>query len=102
MADTMRETAPGVWKLRAYVGRKPNGQPIQISKTVHTGDVRPGSGRRAADRALAKLVSEVDSGKLTGGTVTVKDLRARYLDHCKATGKQATTLREYRRIAEKT
>jgi len=71
LKGTKTEVAPGVWRLRVYAGRRPNGTPIQITKTVRTGDGRPGSGARAADRTLAKMVAEVDNGKRASGTITV-------------------------------
>lgn len=89
-----------MWRLRVYVGRDAKGQPVQRSKTVRTGDGRPGSGVREADRELAKLVSEVAKGNLATGTETVGELLDRFLEHAEAIGRSPTTLKEYRRIAE--
>jgi hypothetical protein len=54
---------------------------------------------RAADKALAKLVTDVDSGKVRSGAEPVGDLLDRFLEHCEATGKSATTMMGYRKIA---
>ncbi len=32
------EITPGAWKLRVYAGRRPNGTPIQVTKTVHAAE----------------------------------------------------------------
>jgi integrase len=69
---------------------------MQRSKTVRSGDGRPGSGVREAERELAKPVSEVAKGNLATGTETVGEL----LEHAEAIGRSPTTLKEYRRIAE--
>jgi len=59
------EIRPGVWRLRVYAGRRANGTPIQISRTLVSpeaakGRTRPGDGTRLADRELAKMVAKVD------------------------------------------
>lgn len=51
MAGSKRERSPGVWELRVYLGDR-----RQVSRT-HRGD------ERSADRALARLVVEVDDGE---------------------------------------
>jgi integrase len=48
----MKERSPGVWWLRAYVGRNSAGKPVQISRTVR-------GSKRLAQAELAKLVTEV-------------------------------------------
>jgi hypothetical protein len=90
----MQEVRPGVWRLRVYAGRRPNGSPIQVRKTVY-------GGVRIAERELAKLVNSVDSGKIVADVGTFGELLDRWLEHCEALGRSPTTLREYRRIAEK-
>jgi integrase len=101
MRGTKTEVRPGVWRLRVYAGRGPNGSPIQVARTVETGDGKSGSGSRLADRELAKIVAEVSNGSKPTGTETVGDLLARWLDHCDSQGRSPTTIREYRRIADK-
>ncbi len=100
MKGTKTEIAPGVWRLRVYAGRRPNGAPIQISKTVHTGDGRRGSGARPADRALAKMVAEVDSGNRASGATTVNQLLDQWLEHCEVVGRSPTTVRKYRLMSD--
>jgi len=99
---TKTEVAPGVWRLRVYVGRSSNGNPIQVTKTVRTGGDRPGSGARTADRALAKMVAEVDGGNRSTGGTTVNKLLDQWLEHCEAVGRSPTTVRKYHEIAERT
>jgi integrase len=91
---TRTEVAPGKWRLRVYVGRKPDGSPIQVSRTIH-------GGVRAADRELASMVSAATKGKLSGGTETVQQLLDLWLEHCEEQGRSPTTIREYSRIADK-
>jgi integrase len=54
---TMRERSLGSWQLRAFAGADPaTGKPRQFSRTFH-------GGQRAAKKALATLVAEVDAGR---------------------------------------
>jgi hypothetical protein len=54
MAGSMRERAPGVWELRVFLGRDPvSGRKEWTSRTFH-------GSRRGAERALARLVAELD------------------------------------------
>jgi integrase len=101
MKGTKTEVAPGVWRLRVYAGRRASGTPIQITKTVHAGDGRPGSGARTADRALAKMVAELDSGNRATGAMTVNQLLDQWLEHCAAVGRSPTTVRKYHYIADR-
>ncbi len=100
MQGTKDEVSAGVWRLRVYLGRNAKGQPIQRSETVRTGDGRPGSGVREADRQLARMVAEVAKGNTATGTETVGHLLDRFLEHAESIGRSPTTLREYRRIAD--
>lgn len=104
---TKSEVRPGVWRLRVYAGRRPNGTPIQITKTIITpeaakGTAKPGDGTRLADRELAKMIAKVTKGEIATGTETVDQLLDLWLAHAESIGRSPTTLREYRRIAEKT
>jgi integrase len=99
---TKQELAPGVWKLRVYAGRRPNGNPIQITKTVRVeskGTPKRGAGVRFADQELAKLVADVERGQIVEGSETVSTLLDLWLGHCELQGRSPTTLREYRRLA---
>jgi integrase len=94
MRGTKTEIAPGKWRLRVYIGRRPDGSPIQVSRTVY-------GGVRAADRELASMVSAASKGKLNGGSESVQQLLDFWVEHCEDQGHSPTTIREYRRIAEK-
>jgi integrase len=99
---TKREVAPGVWRLRVYVGRNANGFPVQRSKTIRVPDKNPkaGAGKRLAERGLANMIAEVNKGNTAGGTETVGDLLDRFLEHSESLGRSPTTLRKYRSIAD--
>jgi integrase len=101
MKGTKTEISPGVWRLRVYVGRKPNGTPIQMQKVVRAPVAKPGAGVRLADGELAKMVAKAGTGKLPPTSGTVEQLVRAWLEHAEAQGRAATTLAEYRRIAEK-
>jgi len=98
---TKTEVSPGVWRLRVYVGRRANGTPIQITKTIHAPgeNPKPGAGSRLADSELAKMVSKGDTAT---GTNTVGELLTEWLAHCKSLGRSPTTMREYQRLTEQT
>jgi len=102
---TKTEIRPGVWRLRVYAGRRPNGTPIQVAKTFTSpdaakGKAKRGAGTRLADRELAKMVAAVAKGGVPTGTETLGQLLDRWLAHCETIGRSPTTLREYRRLVD--
>jgi integrase len=103
MTGTKMEIAPGVWRLRVFVGRNAKGNPVQRSKTIRVGGTnpKPGAGTRLADAELAKMVAEANKGNTATGAETVGELLDLFLDHAVSQGRSPTTLREYRRIADK-
>ncbi len=71
---TMRERSPGHWQLRAYAGSDPvSGKPRQATRTFKGGE-------RAAAKALAALVTEVEAGTFHPTTVTVSQLLDYWLE----------------------
>jgi integrase len=101
---TKTEVAPGVWRLRVYVGRNAKGFPVQRSKTIRVGGAnpKPGAGVRLADRELANMIAEANRGGTATGAETVSDLLEQFLEHAETVRhRSATTLREYRRITDK-
>jgi integrase len=100
MKGTKTEVSPGVWRLRVYVGRRPNGAPIQVTKTVRAPIAKQGAGVRIADKELAVMVAKASRGKLTTGTDTLRQIIEDYFVRCDLEGRSPTTMREYRRIAE--
>jgi len=78
---TERPVGSGAWRLRAYVGRDAlTNRPIQVTRTF--------SGTEpAARKALAKLVTDVESGKFDRTRATVGELLDRWLAHVESTGK---------------
>jgi integrase len=84
---------PGRWRVRVYAGRE-DGKVRWVSRTVI-------GGKRAAQSALANLVTDVDSGRLVPGhPMSVGELLDRWLDDV-GPHRSAYTLREYRRMADK-
>lgn len=68
----------GAWRLQVYAGRDATGKRRQVSRTVHAPDTR--DGRREAERALARLVVEVDAGAARPSeAMTVDELLARWV-----------------------
>ena len=102
MRGTKTEIAPGVWRLRVYVGRRTNGSPVQRSRTIRAPEKspKPGAGTRLADRELAKMVADAERGIGSPQTITVGTLLDRFLEHATAIGRSPTTLKEYTRIVE--
>jgi integrase len=84
------------------VGRNAKGNPVQRSKTIHTGDknAKPGAGTRLADRELANMIAEANKGNTATGTETVSDLLDQFIEHAASIGRSPTTLRKYRSIVE--
>lgn len=102
----MKEIRPGVWALRVYVGRNAHGAPVQRRRLVDSGKGKAGAGVREARTVLAKMHTEVQENggtkRVTTKGLTVAKLLDRYIGHCEQQDKSPTTVREYRRIAEKT
>jgi integrase len=96
----MTEVRPGVWRLRVYAGRRANGTPIQIRKTVEAKDARPGAGKRLAERELATMVAKVANGNVNTGSETLENLLNAWLDHIEP-NRSPTTIRKYRDLADR-
>ncbi|MFZ2055925.1 MAG: site-specific integrase [Acidimicrobiales bacterium] len=102
MNGSKQEIAPGVWRLRVFVGRNAKGNPIQRSKTIHAGGKKPkpGAGVRIADRELANMIAEANKGNTATGNETVGGLLDRFLSFAESLDRSPTTLRKYRQIAD--
>jgi integrase len=88
---SLRERRPGVWELIVQLPRDastPRGK--QLSRTVR-------GTKREAQRALAALVTEVSTGKISSSTTSLTELLDRWLDHVNEQ-LSPTTVREYRRL----
>jgi integrase len=92
---TEKPLGSGTWRLRAYVGRDPvTDRPIQEFRTFKGTET-------AARKALAALVTEVESGRFSRHRATVGDLLDKWLEHIEAVGKaRPKTVYEYRRKIE--
>lgn len=86
----LRAHGEGKWRIYAYVGRdKVTGKQQQVTKVVR-------GSRKDAERALTKLLGEVDANTHDGdGTVTLGQVLDAFLAH-KALSVQPTTLDTYR------
>jgi len=83
----MAERAPGVWRLRVYVGDDPlTGNPRQVHRTFR------GTEKEAA-KALAGLVTEGQGDKVDRTKATVGQLLDRWLQHLERIGRAPTTIR---------
>ena len=89
-SGSMAERAPGVWRLRVYLGRDENGRPIQRQETFR-------GSRTAANKALAALVAKAGDGKFDRTRATVGELLDRWLVNLEALGRRPSTLLGYRR-----
>ena len=89
-SGTKRERRPGVWQLRVYSGLDPvSDRPRQVTRTFRGSET-------AANKALAKLVSDVSEGKIESTTATVGQLLDAWLDQIEPT-RALSTMQEYRR-----
>ena len=92
----MRERPPGSghWQLRVFVGPDPvTGRPIQATRTFV-------GGKRAAGKALAGLVTEVESGTFDRTRATVAQLLDKWLEQIELT-RRPKTVAEYRAKIDK-
>ena len=88
----MRERSPGHWQLRAYVGRDPvTGKSRQVTRTFR-------GGQRAAAKALAAMVTEVEAGKVSRTTATLSQLLEMWLEVGKRNQRPRTHYENRRKI----
>lgn len=92
MQGSIRERSPGVWQVRVSLGRDPQTKRYQYATTTVRG------GRRDAQRAAAKLVSQAGEGRMPATSTTLAQLLERWLTHLEGQGRAPKTLRENRRI----
>lgn len=89
-----RPAGSGHWQLRVFVGVDPaSGRPLQRSATFHGGE-------RDAAKELARMVTDVESGKVDHTRITVGQLLDEWLTHISST-RRPTTLHEASRSIEK-
>ncbi|HEX3795071.1 MAG TPA: site-specific integrase [Acidimicrobiales bacterium] len=85
-----RELSPGVFSLRAYVGRSPSGSPRYLSETYR--HPRPDGGIAEARRRLRKLEQKAAKQK---STISFAALLNDWLDHTRTIGRSPTTVAGY-------
>lgn len=91
MAGSVREQRPGVWEVRASLGRDPvTGKRRTLSRLIRA------TGKRDAQRKLAALVNS--RAVMRGTDETVEYLLARYLEHLTGELSPSTVLHYRRRV----
>ena len=95
MAGHLQERGPKTWRLSVYVGRDARtGRKRYVQRTVH-------GTKREAERALARLVTEVDEGRHSASAAgTFGNLLDRWLE-TKAQSVDPATISNYRWVTEK-
>lgn len=94
MNGTIRSKKAGVWELVFDVGRDPlTNRRRQRSRTFK-------GTKRAAERELRRLVTDVEKGRMTGGEMVMAELFEKWLDLAEDE-LSPTTVREYRRLVAK-
>ncbi len=75
MKGSLRERSPGVWQTRVSLGHDPETHRYRYAQATARG------GRRDAQRAAARLVSEAAQGRIPLTKETFGGLLVRWLDH---------------------
>lgn len=92
MKGSMRERKPDHWQLRVYEGA----DPLTGKKRYRTQYVR--GGKRAAQKQLALMVTEVGSGVVVPSGKRVAELLDEWIAHIENLGRSPSTLYGYRRL----
>jgi integrase len=87
---TKTQRAPGVWRLRVFIGPDPvTGNPRQVSRTFR-------GTKKEADSALATFVTDVINGNAPmAGSTSVAEFLDRWVEHITPT-RSPTTIRGYK------
>jgi integrase len=94
MRGHLQQRGDDQWRLKVFLGRSPDGKRRYLERTVR-------GTRREAERALVRLVVEVDEGRhVAAAPMTVGELVDRWLA-LKATTVEPTTVEGYRWIVER-
>jgi integrase len=94
-SGSVQETAPGVWRVRVFVGQDPvTRSPRQVERIVR-------GGRKAAERKRDELAAEVKAGvygEKRGTAQRVSDLLQVWPDHLERIGRTQVTVESYKGI----
>lgn len=92
MRGNLQQRGPTSWRIRVYIGEDSTGKKRYVERTVR-------GTKRDAQRAMARLVVEVDDGRhVPTRSTTFSEVLDRWLE-VKATIVEPTTLTSYRWIA---
>ncbi len=95
MRGHLQERGPNTWRLSVYVGRDAR------TKRKHYAQLTVHGTQRQAERALARLVTEVDEGRHAASAPgTFGELLDRWLE-TKAASVESSTIASYRWVADK-
>jgi integrase len=90
---SVKEIAPGKWRLRVYLGRDPvTGRPVQKSRTVE-------GNKTEAKKALKAMVAEADAEKIEPTTLTVGGMLTQWLNAIERTRAPSTVAEVRKKIA---
>src|SRR4051795_4321279 len=88
MRGHLQQRSAGSWRLKVFVGRLDDGRKRYIERTVR-------GTRRDAERALARLIVEVDEGRhVAAAPMTFNELVEQWLE-VKAGTVEASTFKNY-------
>lgn len=91
-AGSIKEVAPGKWRLRVFLGTDPvTGKPRQRERTFYGIE-------KAANKELARLVTEAESGKVDPTTATLEQLLDEWISHIEPTRRPSTMVNVRRKI----
>lgn len=90
---SLQEYRPGKWRVVIYAGRKPDGSPIQRTRSVGTG-ISKQEARRRAPAIEAALRAEAETEQRKAGTVA--ELADEWIEFKIAQGRSPITIEGYR------
>jgi len=94
MKGSVTQLRPGYWQARVSLGRDPlTGKPKYRTKAVR-------GTKREVEQVLARLLVEVNAGKLVQGGSSVQALIDQWLEHIESLGRSPTTMNSYRSLRD--
>jgi integrase len=88
---TPRPGAPGMFRVRVYLGRDDNGRSRYLERSV--------KGKRAAEQVAAELVAVHGGGQRADGAITLSRWLTVWIARLERDGRSPTTIASYRLVA---